>query len=198
MLATSMPWADSRTTCARRHVTTDHELRRTIRSSRLPSSLMISRTRTRSTAVLPGEDKELTNRDWRPTNLSSRIPPGVSPHEANVASRGTSPRHRGRKGVSQLSRMRAFQATHAAEATEAIKQLKKAAINGDNVFAVLMEAARVCSLQQTPKRSSRSAGSTGGTCVPIGKGVNRAAARPTPRPDGGRGPTALCSAIDPK
>jgi hypothetical protein len=44
--ATSMPWADSSTICARRHVTTDPELRRTMRSSRWPSSLLISRTRT--------------------------------------------------------------------------------------------------------------------------------------------------------
>lgn len=49
---------------------------------------------------------------------------------------------------SQLSRVRAFQAAHADEATEALARLKEAAVNGDNVFAVLMDAARVCSLQQ--------------------------------------------------
>ena len=49
---------------------------------------------------------------------------------------------------SQLSRVRAFQAAHAAEAEEALARLKEAAVNGDNVFAVLMDAARVCSLQQ--------------------------------------------------
>lgn len=42
---TAMPWADHNTTWARRHVTTDPSPRRTIRSSRLPSSLVISRTR---------------------------------------------------------------------------------------------------------------------------------------------------------
>jgi hypothetical protein len=46
--ATSMPCADSSTICARRQVTTDPLERRTMRSSRLPSSLLISRTCTRS------------------------------------------------------------------------------------------------------------------------------------------------------
>ncbi len=49
---------------------------------------------------------------------------------------------------SQLSRVRAFQAAHGAEAQEALARLKDAAISGENVFAVLMDAARVCSLQQ--------------------------------------------------
>ncbi len=49
---------------------------------------------------------------------------------------------------SQLSRVRGFQAEHGAEAQEALARLKDAAISGDNVFAVLMDAARVCSLQQ--------------------------------------------------
>src|SRR6266536_1368859 len=46
--ATSMPWADSRTICARRQVTTEPVPRRTIRTSRRPSSSSISRTRSRS------------------------------------------------------------------------------------------------------------------------------------------------------
>ncbi len=49
---------------------------------------------------------------------------------------------------SQLSRVRAFQAGHSSEADAAIARLKEAAVSGDNVFAVLMDAARVCSLQQ--------------------------------------------------
>ncbi|MEV0184625.1 fused isobutyryl-CoA mutase/GTPase IcmF [Streptomyces sp. NPDC050625] len=49
---------------------------------------------------------------------------------------------------SQLARVRAFQSTHADEAAEALERLKKAATAGDNVFAVLMNAARVCSLGQ--------------------------------------------------
>jgi methylmalonyl-CoA mutase len=49
---------------------------------------------------------------------------------------------------SQLNRVRDFQALHATEAEAALARLKHAAMAGDNVFAVLMDAARVCSLQQ--------------------------------------------------
>jgi methylmalonyl-CoA mutase len=49
---------------------------------------------------------------------------------------------------SQLQRVRDFQNAHTETAQQAIARLKAAAINGDNVFAVLMDAARVCSLQQ--------------------------------------------------
>ena len=49
---------------------------------------------------------------------------------------------------SQLRRVGEFQTTHSEEATAAIARLKDAAVSGDNVFAVLMDAARVCSLQQ--------------------------------------------------
>ena len=48
----------------------------------------------------------------------------------------------------QLDRVQAFQKEHRTEATEAIARLKEAATSGENVFAVLMDAARVCSLQQ--------------------------------------------------
>ncbi|MDN5892648.1 MAG: methylmalonyl-CoA mutase family protein [Nocardioides sp.] len=49
---------------------------------------------------------------------------------------------------SQLDRVHSFQKTHRTDAAEAIARLKEAAISGENVFAVLMDAARVCSLQQ--------------------------------------------------
>ncbi|CUR56271.1 putative methylmalonyl-CoA mutase [metagenome] len=49
---------------------------------------------------------------------------------------------------SQLARVRDFRSTHADEATAALARLKQAATSGENVFAVLMDAARVCSLQQ--------------------------------------------------
>ncbi|MFI5954544.1 fused isobutyryl-CoA mutase/GTPase IcmF [Cryptosporangium sp. NPDC051539] len=49
---------------------------------------------------------------------------------------------------SQVERVRTFQAEHSAEAREALARLKDAAMAGDNVFAVLMDAARVCSLGQ--------------------------------------------------
>ncbi|HEY1698594.1 MAG TPA: fused isobutyryl-CoA mutase/GTPase IcmF [Trebonia sp.] len=54
---------------------------------------------------------------------------------------------------SQLDRVRDFQQRHAADAPAALEALKNAARAGDaapqeNLFAVLMDAARVCSLQQ--------------------------------------------------
>ncbi|WP_028474921.1 fused isobutyryl-CoA mutase/GTPase IcmF [Nocardioides alkalitolerans] len=49
---------------------------------------------------------------------------------------------------SQLDRVSAFKEAHREEATEAIARLKAAATSGENVFAVLMDAARVCTLQQ--------------------------------------------------
>jgi isobutyryl-CoA mutase len=49
---------------------------------------------------------------------------------------------------SQLERVRDFQVRHAAETPAALEALKDAARSGGNVFAVLMDAARVCSLQQ--------------------------------------------------
>jgi methylmalonyl-CoA mutase len=49
---------------------------------------------------------------------------------------------------SQVARLRAFQATHAAAAGPALARLKQAAIAGENVFAMLMDAVRFCSLGQ--------------------------------------------------
>jgi methylmalonyl-CoA mutase len=49
---------------------------------------------------------------------------------------------------SQLDRVQAYQAEHRDEAAEALARLKAAAVSDANVFAVLMEAARVCSLEQ--------------------------------------------------
>jgi len=49
---------------------------------------------------------------------------------------------------SQLRRVREYQASHSDEARRALAALKEAAVSGENVFAVLMDAARVCSLQQ--------------------------------------------------
>src|SRR5260221_1204081 len=52
----SIAWAERSTICARRQVTTEPELRRMIRSSRLPSSFEISRIRTRSAMRPPRDD----------------------------------------------------------------------------------------------------------------------------------------------
>jgi methylmalonyl-CoA mutase len=49
---------------------------------------------------------------------------------------------------SQLTRVRTYQEDHAVEAAAALARLKKAAVTGDNMFAVLMDAARVCTLGQ--------------------------------------------------
>jgi isobutyryl-CoA mutase len=49
---------------------------------------------------------------------------------------------------SQLTRVRDFQAAHTDEAAAALARLKDVATSGENVFAVLMDAARVCSLGQ--------------------------------------------------
>jgi len=49
---------------------------------------------------------------------------------------------------SQLTRVRDFQDRHRSEAHAALAALKETARSGGNVFGVLMDAARVCSLQQ--------------------------------------------------
>lgn len=49
---------------------------------------------------------------------------------------------------SQLERLRAFHARHAAAAPAMLERLKQTAIAGGNVFAVLMDAVRCCSLGQ--------------------------------------------------
>jgi methylmalonyl-CoA mutase len=50
---------------------------------------------------------------------------------------------------SQLTRLAAFHTEHRDEAEQALGRLRAVASTSDqNVFAVLMEAARVCSLQQ--------------------------------------------------
>jgi isobutyryl-CoA mutase len=48
----------------------------------------------------------------------------------------------------QLKRLGAFHATHATEAPAMLERLKLAVIHNDNVFEVLMDAVRVCSLGQ--------------------------------------------------
>ncbi|SMC53549.1 fused isobutyryl-CoA mutase/GTPase IcmF [Kibdelosporangium aridum] len=49
---------------------------------------------------------------------------------------------------SQVDRTRDFQAKHRDEAQEALRRLRAAAVSGENVFAELMKAARVCTLGQ--------------------------------------------------
>jgi isobutyryl-CoA mutase len=49
---------------------------------------------------------------------------------------------------SQLKRLREFQALHAGEAPATLARLQRAVIDDENVFAVLIDAVRVCSLGQ--------------------------------------------------
>jgi len=49
---------------------------------------------------------------------------------------------------SQLKRLRDFQARHAKEAPAMLERLRQAVVKDENVFAVLMDAVRVCSLGQ--------------------------------------------------
>ncbi len=49
---------------------------------------------------------------------------------------------------SQLKRLQDFQKRHAKEAPKMLKRLQQAVIRNENVFAVLMDAVRVCSLGQ--------------------------------------------------
>jgi len=71
-----------------------------------------------------------------------RNPHGPEHVEVELA-RGTDQEKR-----SQLDRVRSFQADHREAAHQALDALKETARSGGNVFAVLMDAARVCSLQQ--------------------------------------------------
>ena len=49
---------------------------------------------------------------------------------------------------SQLQRLADFQARHAAESPAMLKRLQQAVIDNQNVFGVLMDAVRCCSLGQ--------------------------------------------------
>jgi hypothetical protein len=87
MAGTSMPCADSSTICARRQVTTEPELRRTIRSSRSPSWAVISRTRTRWATPASFDDLDAAG-----SLAPKRRRTGdqlFQPNEANDAGEGT-------------------------------------------------------------------------------------------------------------
>ncbi len=71
-----------------------------------------------------------------------RHPHGEEPKTIELA-RGTE-----EEKQSQLKRVHDFQQAHQVEAKEALEALRQVAIEGGNVFDVLMDAARVCSLQQ--------------------------------------------------
>jgi len=71
-----------------------------------------------------------------------------NPHEGETPQVVELARATDAEKASQLERVQGFRREHAAEAADALARLKAAAVNHENVFAVLMDAARVCSLQQ--------------------------------------------------
>jgi isobutyryl-CoA mutase len=72
-----------------------------------------------------------------------RNPHGDAQHGPLTLARGTT-----EEKQSQLRRLRDFQERHRDEAKRALARLREAATSGENVFEVLMDAARVCSLGQ--------------------------------------------------
>jgi methylmalonyl-CoA mutase len=70
-----------------------------------------------------------------------RNPAGDSVSEHLELARSTDEEKR-----SQLQRLDAFHAAHAGERPAALDRLRSAALNGGNVFAVLVDAVQVCSL----------------------------------------------------
>jgi isobutyryl-CoA mutase len=71
-----------------------------------------------------------------------------NPHPESEAAQVVLARGTEEEKHSQLDRVRDFQKRNQQEAQAALAALKNTARSGGNVFAVLMEAARVCSLQQ--------------------------------------------------
>jgi methylmalonyl-CoA mutase len=77
--------------------------------------------------------------------VNTFLPPAASEPERVVVevARGTE-----EEKQSQLRRLEEFQVRHQREAEQALARLRAAAGTGENLFAVLMEASRVCSLGQ--------------------------------------------------
>ncbi len=71
-----------------------------------------------------------------------------NPHEGEVPKKIELARASEAEKESQLARVRAFREEHDVQAQQALTRLRAAATSGENVFAVLMDAARVCSLGQ--------------------------------------------------
>jgi len=71
----------------------------------------------------------------------------VNPHQAERP-RPALQRSTTREKDGQIARLREFQHRHADEAPGMRERLRQAVIHNDNVFAVLMDAVRVCSLGQ--------------------------------------------------
>jgi methylmalonyl-CoA mutase len=77
--------------------------------------------------------------------VNTFLPPGGGADAAPVVELA---RSTDEEKQSQLTRLRAFHAAHADEAPAMLARLRAAALAGHNLFAVLMDAVRVCSLGQ--------------------------------------------------
>ncbi|MCD4523525.1 fused isobutyryl-CoA mutase/GTPase IcmF [Nocardioides sp. cx-173] len=75
-------------------------------------------------------------------NTFRKAESGAAPQEIELA------RATDAEKESQLAGVRRFQSERTDEAAAALARLREAAVSGENVFAVLMDAARVCSLGQ--------------------------------------------------
>ena len=76
--------------------------------------------------------------------INTFLNPDPAPRETTLElARGTEPEKRG-----QIKRLRAFHKRHAGQAPAMLERLREAVRRDENVFAVLMEAVRVCSLGQ--------------------------------------------------
>ncbi|ASV97468.1 methylmalonyl-CoA mutase family protein [Paraburkholderia aromaticivorans] len=72
----------------------------------------------------------------------------LSPHPHEAPQPVALARSTDEEKQSQLQRLHAFQARHCEAAPAALERLKRAVIDDENVFAVLMDVVRVCSLGQ--------------------------------------------------
>ena len=71
-----------------------------------------------------------------------------NPHGDTVQDKLELARSTDEEKQSQLKRLNDFHTTHAAESAAMLKRLQNAVIDSANVFDVLMDAVRVCSLGQ--------------------------------------------------
>jgi isobutyryl-CoA mutase len=74
-----------------------------------------------------------------------------NPHGDPVADKLELARSTDEEKQSQLKRLREFQKRHASESPAMLARLKQAVIRNDNVFEVLVDAVKVCSLGQISK-----------------------------------------------
>ena len=71
-----------------------------------------------------------------------------NPHDAHSTATVELARSTDGEKESQLTRLAAFQKTHSSVSTQALQRLQAAAMNNENVFAILMDAVRFCTIGQ--------------------------------------------------